>query len=188
MISEGEILKQLQRFVSDKITGAFTGKVTKNDEAETKALVEVKFNDFTYDVRLKSVIDESDQHLLLVPKVGSKIFCIPEGNSQERFIALAFNEVDKLICKIGDISMVMSEEGIVFNNAALESYMTNINSLVEKVNIIEQNINDLKDIFKNWTPVPQDGGGKLKADVATWAGQAITETKVDDLKDEKIRH
>ena len=89
---------------------------------------------------------------------------------------------------IGSISMAMSENGIIFNEAARNSFMTDINKLVEKVNIIEKDINALKDVFTNWTPVPQDGGGALKGGVAAWSGQTITKTTVDDLKDETIQH
>ena len=188
MISEGEVSEQLQRFVRTKISGAFTGKVTKNNDAETKAMVEVEFNDFTYDVRLKSIVDESEQHFLLVPKVNSQVFCISEGNSQERFVAVSLNEIEKLICKIGETSIIVSETGIVFNNAALNSYMADINKLVEKVNVIEQSLNTVKNIFKAWMPVAQDGGAKLKTDITAWANQTITQTRVGDIKDEKIQH
>lgn len=206
MTGEGEIIEALGRLINGKITAAFTGKVTSIEEAETKGIVVVTHNELTYDVKLKSITDESDKHLLPIPKEGSMIFCVSEGNSEERFIALAFNELDKIIYNgenmnlliddinkkfevfIGATSMAMSESGIIFNEAAKSSFMTDINKLVEKVNTIEQDINALKDVFKNWVPTPQDGGGALKGGVATWAGQAITETTVNDLKDETIQH
>jgi len=60
-------------------------------------------------------------------------------------------------------------------------------STVERLNKIEQDINNLKQAFTSWTPTPQDGGAALKTVVASWYGSKLTETKVEDIESETIK-
>lgn len=60
-------------------------------------------------------------------------------------------------------------------------------STVERLNKIEQDINNLKQAFTSWTPTPQDGGAALKTVVASWSGSKLTETKVEDIESETIK-
>lgn len=60
-------------------------------------------------------------------------------------------------------------------------------STVERLNKIEQDINNLKQAFTSWTPTPQDGGAALKTVVASWSGGKLTETKVEDIESETIK-
>ena len=60
-------------------------------------------------------------------------------------------------------------------------------STVERLNKIEQDINNLKQAFTSWTPTPQDGGAALKTVVASWSGSKLTATKVEDIESETIK-
>lgn len=61
--------------------------------------------------------------------------------------------------------------------------------LTEKLNNIEQDINDLKTIFSTtWIVVPSDGGAALKAAAATWAGIPLVETQQEEIENIKIKH
>lgn len=60
-------------------------------------------------------------------------------------------------------------------------------STVERLNKIEQDINNLKQAFTSWTPTPQDGGAALKTVVASWYGSKLIETKVEDIESETIK-
>lgn len=78
---------------------------------------------------------------------------------------------------------------IVMNDKAVGSYMTDINKLVDKIKALEEQLNDLKQVFTKWVPAPMDGGAVLKTGITQWAGGIIKPlTNVDDLKDETICH
>lgn len=201
------IRKKLQEMFSgdDQVFPA-TVKEVNEDEFTCTVIFDDEL-EYT-DVRLRSVIDPEKQGFAFIPTVGSIVLVGRIGNSQQLFAAL-FSDIDKVIHitpeqttslliteqKIevisGDRSLLIDGENglIVFNNADKDSFATDINKLTERLNTIEQDINSLKDVFKtSWTPVSMDGGAALKVASAVWAGQAIQETTVDDIKDELIKH
>ncbi|HMG93951.1 MAG TPA: hypothetical protein VK589_28020 [Chryseolinea sp.] len=86
----------------------------------------------------------------------------------------------------GYVSMFSEIQNIKFFNGAQGSLVL-INALVEKLNALESDLNDLKQIFSTtWTPVPNDGGAALKTAAATWAADTFTETVAEDIDNEKI--
>ena len=86
-------------------------------------------------------------------------------------------------------SLNITGEKHVFNGAALNSFISDINKLVERYNLIEEDINSLKSIFNNWQPAAQDGGAALKVSASTWyTNNDLKETSVDDIKDPKIEN
>jgi hypothetical protein len=66
--------------------------------------------------------------------------------------------------------------------------MTDITKLTDKINIVEKDLNTIKDVFAKWTPVVQDGGASLKAASATWSSTSIEVTAIDDIKDPLIKN
>lgn len=160
------------------------------------------------DVRLRSIIDPEKQGFCFIPTVGSMVQVGRIAKSEQLFVAL-FSDIDKIIYvspeqttsvlvteqKVeiisGDRSLLIDGENglIVFNANDKDSFATDINKLTERLNTIEKDINDLKKVMgQTWTPVSMDGGAALKVASATWAGKTIQETKVDDIKDELIKH
>lgn len=160
------------------------------------------------DVRLRSIIDSEKQGFCFIPKVDSIVQVGRIAKSEQLFVAL-FSDIDKIIYvspeqttsllvteqKVeiisGDRSLTIDGENgvIVFNNSDKGSYATDINKLTERLNTIEEDINALKKIMgQSWVPVSMDGGAALKVASATWAGQSLVNTKVDDIKDELIQH
>jgi len=106
-MSEGDAIRELNRLINSRITGTFTGEVKSVDEA--KGIAEVLHNEFVYKARLRSVID-GELYLLLVPKVGTRVLCAPEGNSQERFVVIAHNQIVKLIYKGGNLTYTIDDD------------------------------------------------------------------------------
>ena len=182
MIADGQIIEGFQELIKGLISASFVGEVLDNSEAETKALVKVGFNELEYDVKLKSVVDGASKHLLLIPKQNSRVLCVTEGNSAERFAVLAFNELDKIIYKgentglmvddvnskiemgVGDsVNIEMLRDKIVFNKKALKSFMCDLNKLTSKINTLEQDLNSLKTVLSTFVPVPSDGAVGTKS-------------------------
>lgn len=66
--------------------------------------------------------------------------------------------------------------------------VVSIEPLVEKLNVLETDLNDLRTVFNNWTPVAQDGGAALKTAVSSWASQSLTVTQTADIADDRLSH
>jgi hypothetical protein len=183
MTKDEQIKEALKAFAGKGGAVTLLAEVTKVDEQE--ATITVKIGDLTIeDVRLRSIID-GDNGLYVIPAINSMVLLLRFGAADE-FMAVGFSTYDKVIIKGESISLEVNQDNIIFNNNALRSYMTDINKLVEKVNALEQDLNTLKKVFTNWVPVTYDGGAALKTASASWSEQTLTETTVDDIKDEKI--
>lgn len=104
------------------------------------------------------------------PKIESTV--IVGISSKKKTLILMYSEVEMLVLLGGELGGIPK-----------------VIPLTEKLNAIEQDINDLKTIFlTTWTPVPSDGGAALKAAAATWAGFPLTETQREDIENTKITH
>ena len=114
----------------------------------------------------------------LKPTVGSIcLIGIVEGEECNGFI-LSASEVEKIEIKANTV--------IEFNGGTLGS-LVDINKLVSKMNVIEQSLNSLKTVFGSWAPVTGDGGASLKAALATYISQTITQTLIADVENNKIK-
>lgn len=123
-----------------------------------------------YGIRLQSVTNAA-AGILKVPKKGTAALAVKIEDG-DGFMLLDCAEYEKIIINGG-------------NNGGL----INIESLVNKINAIEKDINALKNIFKTtWVVAPQDGGAALKTAAATWAGQTIAQTRTADIEDTTVTH
>lgn len=66
--------------------------------------------------------------------------------------------------------------------------LVKIKELTDIVNVLQNDLNTLKNTFVAWAPSPNDGGAALKAAASAWIGQKITPTKQADIEDTKITH
>lgn len=123
-----------------------------------------------YGIRLQSVTNAA-AGILKVPKIGAQALAVKIEDG-DGFMLLDCAEYSKIIFNGG-------------NNGGL----INIQSLVNKINAIENDLNSLKTVFKTtWIPVAQDGGAALKTAAADWVDQTITKTKTKDLEDKTVTH
>lgn len=111
-ITDQQVRQALYTFVSRVISNSFTAVVEDNSKAESEGFVKVAYNDLEYNVKLQALTNATDKGLVQIPKVGSQLFCVNEGNSSNRFVALAYTEIEKVIFKQGDNSITLNEEGI----------------------------------------------------------------------------
>ena len=183
-MTRDEAIKEALRTFATTAPATLTGTIKAVDETNATATVDIGNGLLLEDVRLRATID-GNKGFYLIPAIDSSAFLLRIESSDE-FLAVGFSTVDKVVFKGENTGLTITNDQIIFNNNELESYGIDINSLRDKLNTIEQHINDLKTVLSNWVPVPQDGGYSLKAASAVWAGQTITETTVDYLKDPKI--
>lgn len=86
-----------------------------------------------------------------------------------------------------DTSAELMKEGVILNGGGLGG-IVKVEQLTEHFNAIENDINELKNIFSAWVAVPQDGGAALLALTANWAGNLLTPTQRGDYENEKVKH
>ena len=125
-----------------------------------------------YGIRLQSVTNAA-AGILKVPKIGAQALAVKIEDG-DGFMLLDCAEYDKIIF-----------------NGGTNGGLINIQSLVNKINAIENDLNSLKTVFKTtWIPptLSPDSGAALKAAAATWAGQTISKTQPKDLEDKTITH
>lgn len=116
--------------------------------------------------------------VILYPAGGSLcLIGIVEGMETGGFLISA-TEVEK-------IEVTASTE-IILNGGTLGG-LVKVQELTERLNLIEKDINKLKQGISSWSPVAQDGGAGLKTSLASYFGSKLKETKVEDIENEKIK-
>lgn len=87
--------------------------------------------------------------------------------------------------------------GIIIGYSVVDSISLNGNNygglvvsqnLLQKINTVEQELNNLKTIFTSWIPVAGDGGAALKALSAAFSATQITPTIITDLENTTVKH
>ena len=86
-----------------------------------------------------------------------------------------------------DTSAELTKEGITLNGGGFGGTVK-VGQLTERINAIEQDINDLKSVFSGWVAVPQDGGAALSAAAAAWSATPLELTQRGDYENEKVKH
>lgn len=92
---------------------------------------------------------------------------------------------DELQLSVGDSSVRMTSDVIEFNGGDNDGLVL-ASKLTSRMNNVENDLNDLKTVFTNWSPVIQDGGASLKAQATSWASQRLQLTKDSDYTNDKI--
>lgn len=131
------------------------------------------------EVRLTAVSDGAEEKLLITPKTGSKVLIADLSEGGQRDLAVVgYTNVEKIEGSFDQITLNGGDNG----------GLVNIQDLTDKLNNLEKDINNLKQAFMVWAPVPQDGGAALKTGVSAWASQRLVQTQVSDMEDTKIKH
>lgn len=182
-----QLIKGLSGNGSLRSAATIIGTVKALSNDKTYATIDIADGLEIDEVRLKSIVDEDNKGLYVVPKVGTKVMLLRIGSS-DTFYCVACEQYEKVVIRGENTSLEIDNNLIIFNDNELNSFALDINKLKDKINTLEQQLNDLKEVFRNWTPVAQDGGAKLKLGVTSWAATDIVETTVDDIKDPKIKN
>lgn len=136
-----------------------------------------------FDVRLRAaIINDNEDGLILVPKIGSEVVVAKINTSQ--FIMIASTELELLKIQIGVQKMVLDKNGFVFNDGNLEG-MVKINELVDKLNKIENKVNSLINHYNTHNHAhPQ---GPTTGLLVQFSGGGLTLTQKIDLENIKIK-
>lgn len=199
----------LVREISDDFKFVTVEPILSNDFDVNKPIID----NFIYDVIITPAsTDNISTSYSYIPALKSYII-LSWAENEDRYITtfshlseIKIINVDKDFKQINNISL--NKNGIILednnknkitfekNNMLIDSSLIKFNGgsselvliekLITRINNLEKDNNDLKTIFKNWIPVLQDGGGKLKLDAAIWFSTNLTLTKKADIANPKI--
>ena len=123
------------------------------------------------DVRLRASTEVDGAQLLMRPAVGAVVIMGTLTGDLDHLVVLSMDRAEEVIINGGSLGGVVK-----------------VKELTSKLNTLEREINDIKQVLSSWAPVPNDGGASLKAAVASWAGKPLTLTRREDYEDTKVTH
>lgn len=163
-----ELHERLANIRGGKMTNLYQGVVT----ALSDITCEVSIDGLSIpDVRLRASTEVDGAQIIVRPAVGSVVI-----------VGSLTGDLDHLVV----LSMDQAEE-VVINGGKLGG-MVSVKELTDKLNTIEGEINDLKDILSRWFPIKGDGGAALKVAASYWAGKRLIPSKRSDYEDTKVKH
>ena len=180
-----EIKNKIRAMQGQRTPLLLTGKVESVDgETCTVSVGELKLTG----VRLRSVVNGEASKLLITPKTGSYVTVIDLSGELRETEVLGYSEIEAIDIKTsGDIN-INCNGTVTFNGGQYEGILIAKN-VTDKLNLLEKEINNLKDVFTmQWAPVVYDGGASLKAAIAANWGIHMNETKSEELRNDKIKH
>ena len=68
------------------------------------------------DVRLNAIEGDFDNHILIIPKIGSKVLCLVIGDQNEETAIIKYTEIEKVIIQIEGAKFEMSGGKFQFKN------------------------------------------------------------------------
>lgn len=137
-------------------------------------------------VRLTPTTTERKDSLLITPEADSYVLVGSLSGDYNNLCVLAIDTPASVMIAIGEISVMMDKEGIVLNGGELGG-LVKLEAVTKKLNALESQFNELKNILKAWAPVANDGGATLKSAISTWAGQPVTSTNTSELENKKVK-
>ena len=153
--------------VLEKFKATYDATITELDEGEYTCKVETVTGAIFANVTF-AVLTNSFSTFRIIPSIGSScVLGFREGN-QARPELLKVDKFDKIIFFDGTVGVPLTPK------------------TVEHLNTIENKINDLINVFTNWTPITGDGGLALKTALTTWVEQHLTPTENKDIANTKI--
>jgi hypothetical protein len=115
-----------------------------------------------------ALIGNAESGVMVVPKDGSVVAVVWVSKT---------TAVVVMVAEVEEIRLMGGQMG----------GLVKVEELVKKLNAVEKDLNNLKQVFKGWVPVSQDGGAALKTAAATWATRQLTETQKSDIENEKVK-
>ena len=143
-----------------------------------------------FDVRLNAIDDDLQSYVTVYPKSETDVLVgIIEGQKTEA-VVLRCSEVERVKYKISDQTMIISSEGVVFNNGT--NGLVKIEQLTNKVNSLVTTINALIASYNAHTHITTATVGAsptpgINAPIASPA-QTASQFNKSDYEDVKIKH
>lgn len=181
-----KFVDSVQKLIDNSLRNSVVDGIISSDTDMSKFTCNVKVNNIEFfDVPVRVLISKQAS-FLEIPKKDSHCLLTFRDSNQNRPQIMEVDECEKILVKIGDQSLEISENGFIFNEGKNDG-LIKINQLITKLNTIENDLNLVKNIFTSWAPVPNDGGAALKAAISTWSGQLLQLSQKTDIENDKIK-
>ena len=163
-----ELRELLAKIGGGKATNLYQGVVT----ALSDITCEVSIDGLSIpDVRLRASTEVDGAQIIVRPAVGSVVI-----------VGSLTGDLDHLVV----LSMDRAEE-VIINGGKLGG-LIKVQELTQKINALESEVNNLKQLFASWVPVKGDGGAVLRGLLGSWAGKRLTLSRREDYEDTKVKH
>lgn len=163
-----ELREHLANIGGGKATNLYQGVVT----ALSDITCEVSIDGLSIpDVRLRASTEVDGAQIIVRPAVGSVVI-----------VGSLTGDLDHLVV----LSMDRAEE-VIINGGKLGG-LIKVQELTQKLNALESEVNNLKQLFASWVPVKGDGGAVLRGLLGSWAGKRLTPSRREDYEDTKVKH
>jgi hypothetical protein len=106
------------------------------------------------DVRLRAVVNNNTEQLLIQPRVGSYVLVADLGELRQ-VVVIAYSEIDKIHIKIGGTTVDIDSNGVVFNGGALKG-LIKIDAMVEWMSKLHGDLTALQTLLST-SPVAGNG-------------------------------
>ncbi|MBQ5596391.1 MAG: hypothetical protein IIU75_04870 [Rikenellaceae bacterium] len=176
--------EQFGEFLAERFNQSLSHTVTVMKVDDDYAEVEEFDGDAPIRVPLMC-LNAGSAVLKVKPKQYSTAIILYTEGDVNRPVFVGFTEVEEITVVVGESSVKITDGLIEFNGGENKG-MVLAESVKDKLNKIEDDINALKSAMSSWTPVPNDGGASLKAATSTWFAQRLVSTQLSDIENDKI--
>lgn len=176
-----ELLKALRDHCStgDQILVAEVVSVNQSEDT-----VEISMDGMELaDVRLRSIIDSQGNRVVVYPAVGSTVLIGKIGLSSQ-FYVQAVGVVDKVLCRIGEMKLEVTDSGFVYNEGSHTT--ANADILKRELNKLSKRVDDLLNALTQ--ALPTTTGGIQKADLTTRLSAIVNKEDFSSIENAKIKH
>jgi hypothetical protein len=172
----------------------YSGEVVEVNESAQTIDVKIEEGAVAHDVRLKMTVDD-DKGFYVLPKKGSYVV-IAQMDGGVDYCLVQASEIDKVLLKIGDTTLVIDKDKTVWNGGNNHGMLIRDKS-VERWNKIEEDINSLKQSLNGvlQAVVNEPGNGApgafhaaMKAALLAWSNQQLQKTTGQDVENDKVKH
>lgn len=163
-----ELRERLAKIGGGRVTNLYQGVVT----ALSDITCEVSIDGLSIpDVRLRASTEVDGAQIIVRPAVGSVVI-----------VGSLTGDLDHLVV----LSMDRAEE-VIINGGKLGG-LIKVQEITQKLNALESEVNNLKQLLASWVPVKGDGGAVLRGLLGSWAGKRLTLSRREDYEDTKVKH
>ncbi|WP_448529201.1 hypothetical protein [Raineya sp.] len=168
--------------VSNASATLATGKVVSIDAETHTCDIELDSEGADiFGVRLRAVVDDANG-LILVPKINSEVVIAKINTSQ--WVVVATAELESIKILIGSQTLIIDENGFVFNEGNLGG-LVKLNDLVSKLNAIENKVNSIISHYNSHNHAhPQ---GPTTGLLVPFSDGNLTLTQKSDLENQHIK-
>lgn len=135
------------------------------------------------DVRLRSIIDSQGNRVVVYPAVGSTVLVGRIGQSNQLYIE-AVGVVDKVLCRIGNMKLEVTEAGFVYNEGRHTT--ANADILKHELAKLTKRVDDLLNALNQASP--DSSTGTFKATLTPLIASIVNKEDFSQIENDKIKH